>query len=207
MSFEIWLLFVVVAIVPAVSPGPAILLAISNTLRFGRRATLWSAAGNALGLVVMGFMVAYGFGAVMAVSATAFTVLKLIGAAYLVYLGVKVWRDPAGLNAMPASIVPRDRSWRLCRQAFLVAVTNPKAMLVLAALLPQFLTADAPVLPQVLVLSVTYALMCYANHLVLAFFAAPLRRALQSRRTADLVRRLTGGLFIGFGAALAASSR
>lgn len=207
MSLEIWLLFIVVAIVPAVSPGPAILLAISNTLRFGRRATMWSAAGNALGLVVVGCMVTFGLGAVMAVSAAAFTVLKLIGAAYLIYLGIRVWRDPNGMNAMPLAVAPRGHAWRLCWQAFLVAVTNPKAMLILAALLPQFLSAEAPVLSQVLILSVTYAAMCYANHVVLAFFAAPLRRALQSRRTADLVRRMTGGLFIGFGAALAASSR
>ncbi len=78
MALEAWLLFLLVSIVPVVSPGPAILLAINNTLRFGRQATVWSALGNSLGLIVLGL------GELMSASATAFTVLKLTGAVYLV---------------------------------------------------------------------------------------------------------------------------
>jgi hypothetical protein len=92
MPFELWLMFVAVSLLPAISPGPAVMLAISNTLRFGRNATLASATGNMMGLIVIGYAVAFGFGALMAASAVAFTVLKIIGASLS---GLHRHQDPA----------------------------------------------------------------------------------------------------------------
>ena len=98
MLMKTWLLFLAVGILPAISPGPAVLLAISNALRYGPRAVLYSALGNALGLSILGFAVAFGLAAVLAVSAAAFTTVKIIGAAYLVYLGAKLWRDGKAIS-------------------------------------------------------------------------------------------------------------
>ncbi|MBO0343639.1 LysE family translocator [Roseibium sp. CAU 1637] len=207
MSLETWLLFILVALVPAVSPGPGVMLAIHNTLRFGRNATLASATGNAVGLVVIGLSVAFGFGALMATSAAAFTVLKLIGAAYLIYIGIKVWRDKSGFNALDDALSPRKSYHALFLQAFLVSVTNPKAILVITALFPQFMAKDGIHLDQAAVLSFTYATLCWANHAGIAFAGNSVRRFLTSEKRLKMTRRLTGGLFIGFGAALAGASR
>lgn len=207
MALETWLLFVLVALVPVVSPGPAVLLAISNTLRFGRNATLASATGNALGLVILGFAIAFGFGAVMATSALAFTALKLCGAAYLVYLGIKVWRDTCVLGQTETGPAAQKGYATLFCQALAVSVTNPKAILVISALFPQFLTKGGLQLDQIAILSLTYAGLCWLNHAVIAVTGSHLRRFITAPNRMTLVRRVTGGLFVSFGAAMAAASR
>ncbi|MFN3248871.1 LysE family translocator [Roseibium album] len=207
MSFDLWLIFVVVSLLPAISPGPGIMLAISNTLRFGRNATLASATGNAAGLVLIGYAVAFGFGALMSTSALAFTLLKFIGAAYLIYLGLKVWRDKSGFQVSAETQVSRKSAWKLFLEALLVSVTNPKAILVITALFPQFMRSGRVDLLEISVLSFTYAALCFANHAAIAFAGGHLRRFLTSARRMRWVRRVTGGLFVGFGSALATASR
>jgi homoserine/homoserine lactone efflux protein len=206
MNIESWLLFIAVAVLPAISPGPGILLTISNSLRYGPRATLYSAAGNSLGLTVIGFAVGFGLAAILAVSALAFTVVKLVGAVYLVYLGIKLWRDGGALALPGGADAPISRS-RLFRQALFVSLTNPKALVLIAALIPPFVDQNGPVLLQVTILSVSYALMCFANHLLLAFAGGKIRRFLASERRMIAVRRVLGSLFIGFGVALASAGR
>jgi homoserine/homoserine lactone efflux protein len=206
MTIESWLLFIAVAVLPAISPGPGILLTVSNSLRYGARATIYSAAGNSIGLTVMGFAVGFGLAAILAVSTLAFTIVKLVGAAYLVYLGIKLWRDGKALSLPDGAASPVSR-FRLFRQALFVSLTNPKALVLIAALIPPFVDPVGPVLPQVTILSVTYAVMCFANHLLLAFAGGRIRRFLASERRMIAVRRVLGALFIGFGAALATASR
>lgn len=206
MLINTWLLFIAVSILPAISPGPAVLLAISNALRYGAHATVYSALGNALGLLLLGFAVAFGLAALLAVSALAFTILKFAGAAYLAYLGVKLWRDGGSLS-LPAAKAPAMGRGKLFRQALLVSLTNPKALVILAALIPPFVDHSHAVLPQVAVMSATYAALCFANHLLLAFAGGKARRFLASEKRMRAVRRVLGAMFIGFGAALATASR
>ncbi len=206
MPVETYLLFLAVSILPALSPGPGILLAISNALRYGPGSVVYSAFGNALGLVLLGFAVAFGLAAILAVSATAFMIVKFIGAGYLVYLGVKLWRDRNAI-AMPddAPVVPESR--KLIAQAFFVSITNPKALAVLAALIPPFVDHTGPLLPQVTLLSISYGVICFLNHLMIAVAGGKVRRFLSSPARVVGLRRILGGMFVGFGAALAASSR
>ncbi len=206
MPIQSWLLFIAIALVPAVSPGPGMLLALSNSLRYGPRSVIYSGLGNSIGLTLLGFAVAFGLSALLAVSASAFTVIKIIGAAYLLYLGFKLWRDGKSFLMPGAGEVAASRS-RLFRQAFLVSITNPKAMILLAALIPPFVAHNQPILPQAAVMSLTYAGLCYATHLILAFAGGKIRRFLSSDRRVTAVRRVIGSMFIGFGAVLAASSR
>ncbi len=207
MPFELWLMFVAVSLLPAISPGPAVMLAISNTLRFGRNATLASATGNMMGLIVIGYAVAFGFGALMAASAVAFTVLKIIGAVYLVYIGIKILRDGSSFQVQDGALTPRKSPMKLFLEAFFVSVTNPKAILVITALFPQFMSKGGINLAEITILSVTYAALCFANHAAIAFAGGHMRQSLTSARRVRWVRRITGGLFVGFGAALATASR
>ena len=174
MSFDLWLVFVAVSLLPAISPGPGIMLAISNTLRFGRNATLASATGNAAGLVLIGYAVAFGFGALMATSALAFTVLKFIGAAYLIYLGLKVWRDKTGFQVCGNEASSGKSAWKLFLEALLVSVTNPKAILVITALFPQFMRSGRVDLMEISVLSFTYAALCFCQSCSNRFRRRPL---------------------------------
>ncbi len=206
MSLQTWLLFVAVSVPLAISPGPAILLAISNALRYGAGAVLFSAAGNMLGLIIVGFGVAFGLAALMAASAAAFAIVKFAGALYLIYLGVKLWRDRAVFSLDTEMPHSAKRPSRLFFEALFLAITNPKAIIILAALLPPFMNTSGSALPQVAVMSVTYAGLCFLNHLLLAFAGGWVRRLFNSEWRMRTLRRALGTMFIGFGAALAATS-
>jgi threonine/homoserine/homoserine lactone efflux protein len=206
MLINTWLLFMAVAILPVLSPGPGMLLAISNALRFGPQATFYSALGNSIGLTALGLFIAFGLAAILEISAVAFTILKIVGAAYLVYLGIKLWRDGKAIS-LPGDIEPVMSRAKLFRQAFFLAITNPKALVLMAALFPPFIDHTKPLLAQAVILSVTYAVMCFANHLMLAMAGGRIRRFLSSERRIVAVRRVLGTMFIGFGAALAGASR
>ena len=207
MSLESWMLFVLVSLLPVISPGPAIMLAISNALRFGTGAALISGAGNAAGLLILGYAVTSGLGALMATSALAFTVVKLIGATYLFYLGVRVLRDRTALQINDNPVAARASGLRLFGTALIVSLTNPKAVFLIGALFPQFVSANSAGFLQVGILSATFAGLCFLNHAFLAAFGGRMRRYLQSDRVMKQVRRTLGGTFIAFGAALAGFSR
>lgn len=207
MTFETWLLFVAVAIAPALSPGPGILLAITNTLRYGAWAVPYSAAGNSLGLMAMGFAVAFGLAALMVVWPWAVWAVKLLGGAYLVYLGVKLWRRPVAMR-VEAGHDDRPRSRRsLFGEALMVSLTNPKALALMAALLPPFVPQGPLVITHVTILSVTYGGMCFLNHLAIGHFGGRLRRFLSSEARVVALSRTLGVAFIGFGLALASANR
>lgn len=207
MSIEAWLLFLLVGLAPAVSPGPGMLFTTSTALRYGPYAGVVTGMANAVGLAVLGVAVALGVSAVMAASAIAFLALKLVGAGYLIYLGVKVWRDRSAFlidaERAPAAAPAR----KLALQALLIALTNPKAMVLLAALLPPFMIAGEGATAQAVKLSLAYAALCACCHFLIAIASGALRRLLTTPRRAAVLRRVVGGAFLGFGAALAASAR
>ena len=206
MSLDAWLIFVALSILPAFSPGPGLLLTLSNSLRFGSRITLWSAFGNTVGIAILGFMVSFGLGALMAASATAFFILKIVGGLYLVWLGIKTWRDRSNLiEATDEPIMPGQA--RLFFTGVGIALTNPKAMAVLLSIIPPFLTHPSTVMEDGVILSITYAAVCMVSHAVVAMASGRLRLFFTSPRRMRYLRRTLGATFMGFGAALAAATR
>jgi len=207
MSLETWGLFVLVSILPVMSPGPAILLAVSNSIRFGVRATVFSGLGNAIGVAMLGFAVAIGLAAIISASAIAFTIIKAVGAIYLLYLGVKLWRNKTAFNMLSQPVAMAKTRRQFFLEAFALALTNPKGLLLVAAIIPPFINHSQPALPQAFILAITFASLCYLNHIGLACIATRTRRFLATQRRLDAVRRVIGSLFIGFAAALALSTR
>ncbi|MEM7696263.1 MAG: LysE family transporter [Pseudomonadota bacterium] len=205
MSFETLALFTLVATIPAISPGPGVLFSITNALRYGALTTIILGIVNAAGIFVLCLAVGAGLSALLATSALAFTILKFVGAAYLVILGIRLWRDRSAFLVIEAPARPPLKT--LTGQALAIALTNPKATVLLAALFPPFLSAEAPLWPQVLTLSAIYAALCVLNHTAIAFAGSALRRFLTKPARAAAVRRATGALFIGFGALLAGTTR
>ena len=205
MEFGNFPLFVAVSLLTTFSPGPAILLALANTVASGARGAAASSFGNVLGVAVVSVVAMLGVGALLQASAALFLAVKVLGAAYLVWLGVSRWRRREAALEAPAARAASPRL--LFRQGFVVAVTNPKAILFFTALFPQFIVADAPVLPQFVVLTSTFlacSVVAHGSWIMLARFA---RRWLSNPRYARRFDLACGTAFVGLGVSLLRMAR
>ena len=205
MHLSNWLLFCSVALLVTFSPGPAVLLAISNAIAVGPRRAMISSMGNGFGLFIISGVAMAGMGVVLATSATAFMLLKLAGALYLVYLGIKQWRSKTSIvaNAPVALGAANPNSfWKLFRQGLTVALTNPKAILFFSALFPQFITPGEPVAIQFTVLTTSFVACAMLAHLFYANLARLLKTQLATPGRARLFNRISGGAFVLLGLSL-----
>jgi len=198
MHLSNWLVFCGVTLLLAFSPGPAVLLAMSNSVAVGPARAMLGSLGNAAGVFVVSAVAMAGLGVVLSASATAFLVLKLAGAAYLIYLGIRQWRGSAKVFAETGRSTSAS-SFRIFGQGVTVAVTNPKSILFFSALFPQFLTQDAPILEQFLVLTATFAACSMLSHVFYVLLARGVKHRLSSPRRARLFNRISGGAFVALG--------
>lgn len=206
MSLTTWLLFVTTVFLLSATPGPNMLLALSHGMRFGARKAVATGIGTVLALTVLQVVSVSGLGALLAASETAFLVVKWCGVGYLMVLGIKTWR------ADPHIDVPTDKgvtgnAWKLGSQAFLVCLSNPKAIVFLVALFPQFLDTSAPLVPQVVILAATFGVCEFIWIMAYAIGGGRLMPLLHRAGFGRLVNRLSGGMLIGAGALLAAVRR
>jgi threonine/homoserine/homoserine lactone efflux protein len=197
MSPESWLAFTLASAALLALPGPTVLLVVSYALGQGRRAALPVVAGVALGDLVSMTASLLGLGVLLAASAELFTVLRLAGAAYLVFLGVKLWRAPVGTDD-PAP-APALRPRRMLAHAFAVTALNPKSLIFFVAFLPQFLDAHRPLAPQLVLCEATFVVLATLNALAYALAASAARRAIRRPRVQRAVNRTGGGLLVGAG--------
>lgn len=209
MSISIWLSFLGVSLITTFSPGPAILLAMSNAGR-GVGKALLSSAGNALGIVLVSGAAMIGLGALLRASMLMFTALKIIGALYLAYLGIKQWRGagkPAQLKSRQPGPEAAGNTAQLFREGLLVALTNPKSIIFFTALFPQFIQTNAPILPQFFVLTLTFVGCALLAHATFIFIARSASARLTAGNTLRLLQRASGALFMSLGVALLAVKR
>jgi len=214
MSWQTFWLFVTVTFFVSATPGPNMLLVMSSSARFGFRASLGAMAGCLTALLAMMSISAAGLGALLQAFPSVFDALRWIGAAYLAYLGIRTWRAPvhATAPATPSASAPDSARTsaparthgQLFRQGLLVAASNPKAILFAAAFLPQFIHPDRPKLPQFVILLMTFAVIEISWYIIYAGSGRHLAQYLQRTSVLRLFNRLTGGVFVGFAAAMAA---
>jgi threonine/homoserine/homoserine lactone efflux protein len=209
VSADRLLAFAAMSFLLIVVPGPSVLFVIGRALAQGRRAALTSVVGNTLGASVIVVAVAFGVGTVVARSAIAFTVLKLAGAAYLVYLGIKAWRQRGSLPVDVNGDGPVRGSLRTLWEGFGVGVANPKTIVFFAAALPQFVDPDqGHVVAQMLLLGLIFNCIALASDSVWGLGASVARDwfARSPRRLAAIGR--VGGLsMIGLGVSVAMTGR
>jgi threonine/homoserine/homoserine lactone efflux protein len=202
--------FAVAAFILIVIPGPSVLFVVGRALAHGRRTALASVVGNAVGVEVVAVCVALGIGTLVERSALAFTVVKLAGAAYLVWLGISAIRRRRGLASAFAAAAPAARSQRRAvLEGFVVGVANPKAVILFAAILPEFVNRQAGHVPaQMLILSmVSFAIALISDSmwsLVASGFRAWFAR---SPRRLELVGGAGGLAMIGLGLSIAVTGR
>ncbi|SIQ81054.1 Threonine/homoserine/homoserine lactone efflux protein [Rhizobium sp. RU35A] len=201
MPIENWLAFVAASAVMLAIPGPTILLVISYALSHGRKVAAATVAGVALGDFTAMTASMLGLGALLAASASAFTVLKWIGAAYLVYLGIKLWRAPVGdaaaadaeehAGAEPAS--------KIFLHTYVVTALNPKSIVFFVAFLPQFFDLTHPLPPQMVILEVTFLVLATLNAALYGLLASMARETVRKPGIRRIVNRTGGSLMIGAG--------
>ncbi|MFO1158143.1 MAG: LysE family translocator [Reyranellaceae bacterium] len=198
MMFESWLAFTAASAVLLIIPGPTVLLVVSYALGQGWRTALPMAVGVALGDFTAMTLSMLGLGALLAASATLFTILKWAGAAYLVYLGVKLWRAGGTLDAAPRT--DTVSALRMLGHAWLVTALNPKSITFFVAFLPAFLDPHGDFLIQMVVFETTFLVLAFANAFGYAVIASRARGFVSNPRAIGVVNKVGGGLLIGAGA-------
>jgi threonine/homoserine/homoserine lactone efflux protein len=201
MTIETWLTFVAASAILLAIPGPTVLLVVSYALGQGWRAALPTALGVALGDFTAMTLSMLGVGALLTASAALFTALKWAGAAYLIWLGIKLWRAGGMLDARPRH--DPASGLKMLGHAWLVTALNPKSITFFVAFLPQFLDPQADFATQMLVYEATFVALAFANACGYALAASRVRSLVGSARTVGLFNKAGGTLLIGAGLATA----
>lgn len=206
MSWDLYLAYILALTVFLAIPGPTIMIVVSYALARGRRAAWATILGVALGDVIAMILSFAGLGAVLAASATAFVWLKWVGAAYLVWLGIKMWRADPKLAADDGGLrAASDR--RAFVHCTMVTALNPKTIVFFLAFLPQFINPAAPAVPQLALLGATFMVLATGIVWLYALTAATARERITSPRLLSVVNKTGGTLLIGAGAVTAAMRR
>ncbi|AWF81174.1 lysine transporter LysE [Microbulbifer sp. A4B17] len=208
MSFESWLAFCSIALLATVTPGPAVLLVSINTLSAGVRGGVFTALGNICGLFVMSGLSVIGLSALVLNSSVAFTVVKVIGAAYLVYTGFKLWRNGIGkMNSTEVSCNASRGMMSLYVQGVSIALTNPKAIIFTTALFPQFISLSSPLLPQFSLLVFSFMVISFSCLFCYALLAQGTKAKSKGLASSRVTSRILGSTFVGAGCILAGTSK
>jgi threonine/homoserine/homoserine lactone efflux protein len=203
MTLATWFAFLISSIVLLLIPGPTVLLVVSYSLTQGRKVAVAVATGVALGDFTAMTLSLAGLGALLLTSAMLFTTLKWIGAAYLVYLGLRLWRAPPVLPELEAAPPARG----IFGHSFAVTALNPKSIAFFVAFVPQFIDHARPLLPQFVILEATFVTFAAANALAYALAADKLRARVRQPGVLTWMNRAGATCLIGMGAATAALAR
>ncbi len=203
---ENYLLFVVVATITVMSPGPGVILTLTNSIRSG----FLTAVSGILGIVAGTFLVAAvsatSLGLLLMTSSLAFNVMKVLGAVYLIYLGIKLWRSTASPIVAVTQQSNNTYFWKFF-EGLSLQLTNPKAVFFFLSVFPQFISYQDHSAQQFSFLVITYSVLVLIIHLLYAYLAQSAQVWLGSSKGRKWVNRIGGGCFIGFGVGLATASK
>jgi threonine/homoserine/homoserine lactone efflux protein len=207
MPLEIWIAFALASAVLLTIPGPTVMLVVSYALGRGRDSAWATVPGVALGDLTAMTVSLAGAGAVLAASAGLFTVLKFCGAAYLVWLGIGLWRTaPEKLQLTRGAQAPKEGS-RMFWNAYVVTALNPKSIVFFIAFVPQFVVADLPLLPQFAIMIATFVGLATVNTVLWVVLVGEMRRRFERPGTLKLINRIGGGFLITAGVLTALTRR
>ena len=208
MSIEVWIYYVVAILLLTASPGPSVFLCITKSVTEGFSASIYTALGSLTAIVGILTLSFTGLGVVIASSEIAFNLIKWIGAAYLVYLGVKALTSKENSFSIEASSKSTNSDiFSNFSSGFIVGASNPKAIVFFTALFPQFINPLEPLLFQYLIFVSTFATLELLWLLTYAYLGLRSRQWLSTKGRAQLFNKLTGGIFISAGILLSGSSK
>lgn len=208
MTLQLWLMYLALVVVATSTPGPAVLFITTNSTLHGWKKSVFAALGNIAGLFCLGVIAVTGLGSVLKASEIIFNLVKYAGALYLIFLGLKmIFQKIADLgNIEDQSMKKYISSRKLFFQAFLVALSNPKAIIFLTALFPQFININQPLIPQFGLLITALMFFSFFFLMLYALLAHKAGNWLKKPNRLKVFSRTSGSVFIGFGFILAASS-
>lgn len=203
MTLHTYGLYLAAVVLISCTPGPNIFYVTTRSIRFGFGAAMLAMTGCLLALALTLTASVAGVSAFMLAVPTAFDILKVAGAAYLIFLGIQAWRAPVA-DLAPASASMRETAsrWSHFRGGFLVGISNPKLLVFAAAFFPQFIAVDAPQLPQFALLVATFLAVEASAYVTVGLTARGLSRYLVQRIWQQRINRLSGVIFAGFGCVL-----
>lgn len=199
MDLSLWLTFVSATVFLLIIPGPTVVLVLTYALTQGRRVALASAGGVALGDFIAMSTSLLGLGALVLASATAFTALKWVGAAYLVWMGIGMIRSAGTVRGIDIEGAPQLSAGAVFRNATVVTALNPKSIVFFIAFVPQFIRPDAPLMPQFAILIATFVGLAALNVLIYALLADRLRATIRRPAVLAWMTRIGGAVLIGMG--------
>ena len=206
MGIELYLSFVAITTVLLLSPGPSVLLSINNGVKYGATLASVGVMGNVIAFQILMVLSATGLGAILAASSDFFIVLKSIGAVYLIYLGFKLWSSSAPQSINEQLPEQKQKSpFNLFKEAFFVTISNPKALVFVSALLPQFINTNNALLPQIILLCLTTAFIHFTIYQSYAVLSSKAKQKLKSTKNRNIFNRISSVTFVSFGVALGIS--
>jgi threonine/homoserine/homoserine lactone efflux protein len=208
MTIESWIIYLTLVTAATATPGPAVLLIITNSTLYGWKKSIYAALGNIIGLFFLGIIAITGLGTLLDNSLIFFNLVKYAGAAYLVYLGLKlIFQKHSEFSAVNENIIVTDiSSKKIFFRALTVAISNPKAIAFLTALFPQFIHIEEPLIPQFSLLITTLMAFSFFFLMSYALLAQRIKNWLNKSDRVKYFNRASGSIFIGFGLLLASSS-
>ncbi len=199
MEFSNWLIYFLAVLGLTFTPGPNGLLALTHGAIYGSRKTIATILGGSVGFATVIGLSMFGIGALLAASAELLIVMKFVGGAYLIWLGIQVWRSPS-LGESKATVSVDVSSFSLFRQGALAALTNPKGILFFVAFLPQFIDPTISLLTQFVVMAATFVIIEFLYEYAVASLANKIKPFLA--KFGKKVNRIFGGIFMVIGVAL-----
>lgn len=204
MTFTTWLLFVIMEIPLCLTPGPAVLFVFAHGLRYGGQKSVWANLGILSGNALYFALSATGLGVLVKTSHEAFLVVKWAGAAYLIYLGIRmIFGKSSPLAETNADVRPEVRGVNILMRGIVLQLANPKALMFFTAFLPQFVTPNAPIAQQMFILGVTSTVLEFFILCGYGYFAGRLSLLTKSARFARRVNWASGAMLVTCGAGLA----
>jgi len=202
MNHDILILYAFVSFFYIISPGPAIFLALTNGLVHNMKIVAVSSFANILGLFLLSAISISGLGVILTTSATLFMIVKIIGAVYLIYLGIKQFRNASSFKLENETSI-KEKSYKTAfYESFFLAVTNPKPIIFFIALFPQFLNLKSSIVPQFFIMTGIFMLFSFISLFIYGFIARAAKGWLKNKNTMIWFHRITGGMFIGLGLTL-----
>lgn len=205
MTPEIWFSFAIATILLVTMPGPTILLTVSYALGHGKKTALSTVPGAIVGDFVAMTISLLGAGAILAASASLFTGLKLIGAGYLIWMGIQMWKsDPVEMNTQKLKNVSHKK---IFQNTFLVTALNPKGIIFFVAFVPQFVDPTKDTFIQFAILEATFIFLAATSVLIWALLASVMHSKFKEKRTQNIINKLSGSFLIGAGFLTLAAKR
>ena len=201
-----WIAFIIAAEALLIMPGPTDMVVVSYALTQGRRSAWASVPGVTLGDATALILSLLGLGALLMASADLFNAVKVAGAVYLIYLGIKTWRAPVPGTLDDDGRPARDKR-RMFAQAFVVTALNPAGIMFYVAFFPQFIDVERPLMPQMVALGACFVVLGTLNSALYATLAAQVRRFIHSYRARKTIDRATGGVLIAMGGMMGLAKR